>query len=116
MKTTKSTVDTVHQILQNLLDGLSISKNSSDTLLNVLELTLATTDSEAPPIGVQILNKSCYIPPIIDSEPQVRRSVEMKQHILEDLFGWQLLILDEAEFTAQDDKVSFLRSLLGIEQ
>jgi hypothetical protein len=59
--------------------------------MNLFEITCSE-------FAVQIMNKRCYIPPIIDSEPMVRRTVELRQQILEDLFGMQLLTIDEEDF------------------
>ena len=45
--------------------------------------------------GVLLMNRHCYIHTLVDSEPIVKRSVDIKQDILEGLFGWKLLIVDE---------------------
>ena len=120
LKTSKTTVDAISDILMELPEfkdqGIQVDKNISDTLLTLLEITLTSSNPEAPPVGIQILNKHCYTPSIIELEPQVRRSIDLKQQILEDLFGWQLLTIDEDLFNNQQDKTTFLKTLMGVEE
>ena len=120
LKTSKTTVDAISDILMELPEfkdqGIQVDKNISDTLLTLLEISLTSSDPEAAPVGIQILNKHCYTPSLIEHEPQVRRSIELKQQILEDLFGWQLLAIDEDLFNDQQDKKQFLKTLMGVEE
>jgi hypothetical protein len=43
------------------------------------------------------MNKHCYIHTPLN-EPLVKRTVELKQDILQQLFGWSLQVIDEQEY------------------
>ena len=54
-------------------------------------------------IGVTFLNKHCFVNDLKKSKmeegPQLlRRSVELKMEILEQILGWTMLVLDEDEY------------------
>lgn len=85
----------------------------SDDLMNLMEITLTGDDGRSA--GIQILNKACYVPSLIDHTPLVRRTVELRQQILEELFGWQLLPVDEDMLQNHENKREFLRDLLGLD-
>lgn len=111
-------MDEVHEILEDCPElaasGLKIQKHGSDDLMNLLEITLTGNESRAA--GIQILNRACYVPSLIDHVPLVRRSVEVRQQILEDLFGWQLLSVDEDALQNHENKRAYLRDLLGLDE
>ena len=88
----------------------------SDDYMNIIEVACAAkpkgSSSEEQPsmIGVSFLNKHCLItdlagnPLTEDQEPLLKRSYELKLEILQNLLGWQLLIVDEEEFTRLGSK------------
>ena len=65
-------------------------------------------------IGFHVLNQYCYVPSLIESAPQVRRTAEIKHQILEDLFGWQLATIEEHQFIENEDQKQYIRELLGL--
>lgn len=44
------------------------------------------------------MNRHCYINTIIEDEPIIKRSVDLKKDILEELFGWNIVMIDEEDF------------------
>ena len=64
--TDQGVIDEIHQILP-----FECVKNSADDLMNLLEITCSE-------FALQILNKNCYVPPIFEPEPMVRRSLEIR--------------------------------------
>lgn len=65
------------------------------------------------------MNPHCYLPSLIEQEPAVRRTVEMKVQIMEDLFGWSILQLDQDFFIEQgtkDKKTVYLCDLIGLSE
>jgi hypothetical protein len=76
VKTSKDTVNTIHDILTSLpLGDMKIEKNVSDELMNLIEIVCTKEDEM---LGILVMNNHCYIPPVVDSEPMVKRSVELK--------------------------------------
>ena len=78
---------------------------------------------EIPPmfIGITFLNKHCFVPDLYadskDKENQmlIKRSVELKYEFLRNIFNWQLLIIDEADFQklkTKEEKEKFILSRL----
>ena len=61
-------------------------------------------------IGVSFLNKHCLITDLAgnsmadEQEPLIKRSYELKLEILQNFLGWQLLIVDEVEFSRLGSK------------
>jgi hypothetical protein len=66
------------------------------------------------------MNRHCYIQsPFVDSNSDdalLRRTVELKHDILEQLFGWSILPIDEQEFmkTPQPQKEAYILQKLNI--
>jgi hypothetical protein len=74
----------------------------SDDFMNLVEVAASLPDKSL--IGITFLNKHCYVPCLAgESEPLLRRSIELKFEILTEIFGWQLLVVDESEFMALKD-------------
>ena len=74
--------------------------NASDDFMNLIEITIRSKEEdteadEAQSLGIQIMNKHCYIPSLINDEPMVRRSVELAETIVEHLFDCELVQLDQ---------------------
>ena len=98
-----------------------ITKNATDDLMNLIEVTVQPNhqidqadlldDDGEPLLGVQVMNRHCYIPSLVENEPMLRRSVELRARILQDLFGWDLLMIDEDGYRAQGDKEAKLNYL-----
>jgi hypothetical protein len=121
-----------------------LNQRLSDDFLNLIEISCSISlqavlsgDEEAgtksdgdevigevPPmlIGVTFLNKHCFVPDIYGDrnkdgkcEPLVKRSVELKFDFLRDVLGWQLLVIDETDFSrlqTKKDKEAFVANLL----
>ena len=84
-----------------------VNAHLSDDFMNLVEVAAAAAPStdDLHLFGLLLMNRHCYLAtpfadPSEDSQ-QLRRSVELKQDILSGLFGWQLLVLDEADYLAQ---------------
>lgn len=82
-----------------------MSANLSDDIMNLIDVAAALKSSKAnePPelIAVLLMNKHCYIQnPFAqkgtnaDDQMLLKRSVEIKQEILEVLFGWVVEHID----------------------
>jgi len=74
----------VAEILNSIpeLSHNDIITNASDDFMNLIEITIRqqaeeTDQSEEASIGIQFMNKHCYIPSLISEEPMVRRSIEI---------------------------------------
>ena len=62
-----------------------------------------------------MLNKHCYLPPLVDNEPLVKRTVELKHQILEELFQWTIVTIDQDDFLASSDKEKYINDRIVIE-
>lgn len=54
-------------------------------------------------IGVTFLNKHCFVndlkPSKVEKGPQLlKRSIELKMEVQEQILGWTMLVLDESEY------------------
>ena len=65
-----------------------------------MDQTNLSHDDAEPLLGVQVMNRHCYIPSLVENEPMLRRSAEVRADILGDLFGWDLLLIDEDGYRA----------------
>jgi len=55
--------------------------------MNLVEVAASLPDKSL--IGITFLNKHCYVPCLAgETEPLIRRSVELKLEILTEIFGW----------------------------
>ena len=125
-KTAKHTINEVRAIFKRSFNVSSdkyeiIDQPLSDDFLNLIEIACSIkpeavisedekeSDSdegevigEVQPlfIGITFLNKHCYVPDLYSETKEllVKRSVELKFDFLRDFLGWQLLIIDEADF------------------
>jgi len=92
-------------------------------LLNFVEICLKPkvqeSDDDLVMMGIKLMNSHCYVPSLISEEPQVKRSVEITSTILEDLFDWEILEVDESHFLSlpsMDEKREYIRQLLEIDE
>ena len=83
----------------------------------------AEDDASTTLLGVTFLNKHCLVVDLAGSsqadeqEPLLKRTFELKLQILQDMLGWQLLVLDEAEFTklkSKQEKEEYIMERLQI--
>ena len=95
-----------------------VDKPLSDDFMNLIEVACSVKptsaspedDSEAALIGVTFLHKHCLVVDLAGSsqadeqEPLLKRTFELKLRILQDMLGWQLLVVDEAEYTKLKSK------------
>jgi len=59
----------------------------SDDFMNLVEVAASLPDKSL--IGITFLNNHCYVPCLAgESEPLLRRSIELKLEILTEIFGW----------------------------
>ena len=82
-----------------------VNAHLSDDFMNLVEVAAAqSAGSDLHLFGILLMNRHCYLAtPFADPSDDsqlLRRSVELKQDILSSLFGWQLLVLDEADYLA----------------
>ena len=80
-----------------------VNAHLSDDFMNLVEVAAAqTAGSDLNLFGILLMNRHCYlVTPFADhcDDSQIlRRTVELKQDILSSLFGWQLLVLDQADY------------------
>lgn len=98
------------ELIPEIKEGNEITQNTTDDLMTLMEISLTPKshqdvhdDEELPIVGVQIINDACYVPNLGDmNEPLIRRTVELKEQILEDLFGWEILKVDQSHFEKLD--------------
>jgi hypothetical protein len=76
----------------------TVSQNVSDDLMNLIEV--AVSDNQGNLFGVLFANKHSRSVPGSDGKLQDRRSFAVKVKILEQVFGWEVLVLDEKEFNS----------------
>ena len=81
-----------------------------DDFLNVFEIACSIQGKKEGAqgekdvaLGVVFLNKHCFVhdlkPSKLEHGPTLlRRSVEVRLQILEEILGWKLLVIDEAEY------------------
>ena len=79
-----------------------------DDFLNVMEIACTVKyDSDADKnmaIGVTFLNNHCFVNDLKPSKLEkgvpslLKRSVELKLEILEEILGWNILVIDQAEY------------------
>jgi hypothetical protein len=84
-----------------------------DEFLNLMEVVckieVEGVEEEACLLGVSMLNKTCYVPTLADpGEKVVKRSVEVRNQILEDLFDWDILMIDEEDFMKSENKDEYI--------
>ena len=95
---TKSNITAVQEIVKIVKKAnmfSEVNQNISDDVINLIEVACKEKDEL---FGILLMNKHCYIQSMIDNEPLLKRSVELKHDILQQLFGWTLLIIDQQEF------------------
>jgi len=73
-------------------------------------------------VGVMIMNEHCYIrSPFAaeggeEEEMIVRRTVEIKKQVLEDMFGWNLMVVDEGDYkasgTSYEERKKYIMKLI----
>jgi len=101
-----------------------VNAHLSDDFMNLVEVAAAAPSTGSEDLhlfGLLLMNRHCYLAtpfadPSDDSQ-QLRRSVELKQDILSSLFGWQLLVLDEADYLAQptyEERKRYVIERMGI--
>ena len=76
--------------------------------MNLLDFTVIDEKNENL-IGIQIMNKNCYVPSLIGDEPLVRRSLELRHQIMEDMFGFTIVLIDPD----QENKLEYLTEVIG---
>ena len=81
-KSDQQAIDEVFEIVSTN-KAFTAQKNVSDELMNLVNVVCQVNEEV---IGIQLLNQHCYLPPLIDDERMVKRTVELKHQILEDLF------------------------------
>ena len=77
--------------------------NSIEVALSVRQQSQDSTEEglRSKAIGITLLNKHCFIADLkpLKGEPHLlRRSHELKLEILQEVLGWQLLVIDEQEY------------------
>lgn len=90
-------------------------------------LDVAAADSRGTDLslfGILLMNRHCYLatpfadPSTSDEDVHLlRRTVELKQDILTTLFGWSILVLDEADFLKQptyEDRRKYVIERMGL--
>lgn len=84
----------------------------SDDFMNLVEVAASLPDQTL--FGITFLNPHCFLPSKEGEEPLLRRSVEVKIEILTEVLGWQLLVIDQNEFLASEDKEKFILDKIEI--
>ena len=83
----------------------------------------AEDDASTTLLGVTFLNKHCLVVDLAGSsqaaeqEPLLKRTFELKVQILQDMLGWQLLVVDEADFAklkSKQEKEEYIMSRLQV--
>ena len=118
-KTNSAIVSEVRALLRRKLpliyseeDGANIEVMKdplTDDFMNVIEVASSIKEAESDDkdknlaIGVTFLNKHCFVNDLKPSKSEkgpslLKRSVEIKLEIMEQILGWTLLIIDEAEY------------------
>ena len=81
-----SKVEAIDALQEVLSAKFEVDSKFCDELLNMMEIVCKIDDEI---LGVSLLNKHCYVPSLSDPEEQVvKRSIEVRNQILEELFGW----------------------------
>eukprot|EP00347_Sterkiella_histriomuscorum_P005947 403354650 len=82
-----------------------IKLNLSDDLMTLINIAcvsgskkLNNKPEDIELTGFLVMNKHCYINTLAEDEPILKRSVDLKKDILEGLFGWNIILIDEEDF------------------
>ena len=109
-----------------------VAEPFADDFLNCIEVACSIRSPEEDgsnmAIGVTFLNKHCFVTdlkPLKDEGPTlIKRSIELKLEVLQQILGWNLLIIDEAEYMelfnkgkeAKEEREAYIMERLNIGQ
>ncbi|CDW77722.1 UNKNOWN [Stylonychia lemnae] len=98
-----------------------VTQNLSDDLMNLINIACVPQQAlgeEQQLVGIILINKNSFISTIIDDQPIIRRTVDLKQDILVDLFGWNLMFIDESDLLGktQEEKQAYIFDKMGIKE
>ena len=107
-KSNEQAVVDLQRIVKSTKLFSEVNAHLSDDFMNLIDVAAARTlggsagNTDLDLFGILLMNRHCYLAtPFADPSDDtqlLRRTVELKQDILSTLFGWSLLVLDEADF------------------
>lgn len=124
-KSSEQAVAELQRIVKSTKLFNEVNAHLSDDFMNLIDVAAAQSKGQEMNLfGILLMNKHCYLAtPFADSQTSdndanlLRRTVELKQDILTTLFGWSLLVLDEADFLKQstyEDRRKYVIERMGL--
>jgi len=119
-KSSEQAVADLQRIIKSTKLFTEVNAHLSDDFMNLIDVAAARTSGGADSLdlfGLLLMNRHCYLAtPFAEDAQLLRRTVELKQDILSTLFGWSLLVLDEADFMKQptyEDRKAYVIQRMG---